>query len=63
MGKNTIIYQLTIKDIQNVAEESFGRVLTPQEIAKIEDDIGDRIPWYDIIYDSIKDKLDLDEID
>ncbi len=62
MGKNKIIYQLTIEDIQNVAEENFGRELTSEEVNKILDSIGIRIPWYEAIYDSIKDKLKLEEI-
>ncbi len=60
---NEIIYQLTIEDIQNVAEENFGRELTNAEIEKILDPIADRIPWYDAIYEAIKDKLEIKEQD
>ena len=61
--KDDIIYQLSIEDIQNVAEENFGRKLTSKEIKKIIDPIADRIPWYDAIYDAIKDKLEIEELD
>lgn len=60
--KDKIIYQLSIEDIQNVAEENFGRKLTSKEINKILDPIADRIPWYDAIYDAIKEKLKIEEL-
>ena len=58
--KDKIIYQLTIEDIQNVAEENFGRKLTSKEINKILDPVVDRIPWYDAIYDAIKEILKIE---
>ncbi len=61
--KDKIIYQLTIEDIQNVAEENFGRKLKSKEINKILDPIADRIPWYDAIYDAIKEKLKIKELE
>jgi hypothetical protein len=61
--KDKIIYQLTIEDIQNVAEENFGRKLTSKEINKILYPIADRIPWYDAIYDAIKEKLKIEELE
>ena len=61
--KNNIIYQLTVEDIQNVAEENFGRKLTNKEIKKIIDPIADGIQWYYIIYYAIKDNLDIKELD
>jgi hypothetical protein len=63
MKEVKIIYSLNIEDIQTVAEENFGRKLTTKEIKKILDTIADRISWYDIIYDAIKDKLDIEELD
>lgn len=59
---NEIIYSLNIQDIQTVAEENFGRELTNEEIKKILDPIADRIPWYDAIYDAIKDNLEIEEL-
>ncbi len=61
--KDNIIYQLSVEDIQNVAEENFGRKLTNKEIKKITNPIADRIPWYDAIYDAIKDELEIEELD
>ena len=63
MREDQIIYQLSIEDIQTVAEENFGRKLKSKEIKLILDPIADRIPWYDAIYDAIKDKLDIEELD
>ena len=63
MKENKIIYQLFVKDIQTVAEENFVRKLTSEEIEKIIDPIANRIPWYDTIYDAIKDNLDIEELD
>lgn len=63
MKKDKAFYQLTIEDIQTVAEENFGRKLGDGEIKKVIDPIVDRISWYDIIYDAIKDKLDIEELD
>lgn len=61
--KDNIIYQLSVEDIQNVAEENFGRKLTNKEIKKITNPIADRIPWYDSIYDAINDELQIEELD
>lgn len=60
---NEIIHSLSIEDIQQVAEENFGRKLTNKEIKKILDPISDRIPWYDAIYEAIKDTLEIEELD
>ena len=49
-----IIYQLTIKDIQNVAEQELERKLSNDEIALLENRIAENIPWYDAIADAIK---------
>ena len=62
MRRNKIIYQVTIEDIQNVAKENVGRELTTEEIDKILDPIAAKMPWYDAIYDSIKEKLKLEDI-
>lgn len=61
--KNEMIYSVSIEDIQQVAEENFGRKLTSKEIEKILDPIADRIPWYDAIYESIKDTLEIEKLD
>ena len=55
--KNEMIYTVSIEDIQQVAEENFGRKLTSKEIKKILDPIADRIPWYDAIYEAIKEHI------
>jgi len=51
MKKN--IYQLTIADIQDVANKELERELSLQEIELIRDRIADKIPWYDAIAESI----------
>lgn len=61
--KNQIIYKITVADIQTVAKENYSRELTSDEIKKISDSIGEKISWYDIIHDAIKEKLEIEEID
>ena len=51
LGK--VIYQLTIEDIQNVADDTLGRFLNADEIELIEDKIGDNIDWYNAIVNTI----------
>lgn len=63
MTKRQKIYSISNEDIQQVAEENFGRKLTNQEIKKILDPIADRIQWYDAIYEAIKDTLEIEELD
>jgi hypothetical protein len=48
-----IIYQLTVEDLQNVANDNLNRDLTKEEIELLEDKIGDYIDWYEIISTSI----------
>jgi len=55
MGK--IIYQLTVEDIQTVASQEIGRVLTKDEIKYIKDAIADRIDWYNVIANTINENL------
>ncbi len=62
MKKGQVIYQLTIENIQKVAEENFVRKLTSKEIKKIIDPIADSIEWYDIILDAIRDNLNIEEL-
>jgi hypothetical protein len=37
--------------------------LTSKEIEKIEDTIANGIPWYDVIYEAIKEKLEIEELE
>ena len=48
-----IIYQLTVEDLQNVANDELDRDLTQGEIKTLEDKIGDYIDWYQIINTTI----------
>jgi hypothetical protein len=48
-----IIYQLTVEDLQNVANDELDRDLTEEEIRLLEDKIGDDIDWYGIISNAI----------
>ena len=52
-----IVYQLTVEDLQNVADEELDRNLTAKEIQMVEDKIGDYIKWYDAISSAIDDML------
>jgi hypothetical protein len=44
-----IIYQLTVEDLQNVANDELSRNLTEEEIRLLENKMGDYIDWYEII--------------
>lgn len=57
MTNETIIYQLDVQDIQNVANEELGRDLSFEEVEKILESIAERIPWYDAIAYSIYEKI------
>jgi hypothetical protein len=48
-----IVYSLNVEDIQTVANEELGRDLTLKEIEAVERELGDSIPWFDIISDLI----------
>ncbi|WP_207687282.1 hypothetical protein [Desulfonema limicola] len=54
--KNDIIYSLSISDIQTVAFQELDRELTGDEIEAIKDLIGEKINWYDSIFNSIIEK-------
>ena len=51
------IYSISVEDIQTVALKEIGRELSIREIESIIDDIGERIPWYDIIDIVITEKI------
>jgi hypothetical protein len=55
--KNSIIYSLTIEDIQTVAGQELGRKLSPKEIEDIKESIAEKITWFDAISDSISEKF------
>ena len=63
MKKNKIIYQLTVEDIQDVANEELERDLSPEEIEKIKWVIAEKINWYDAISDAITEKIGNREVD
>lgn len=48
-----IIYQLTVEDIQIVAEKEIGRNLSSEEIELLRDGIAEKISWYDVLAESI----------
>lgn len=58
MKNNSIIYYLTVEDIQTVSNQEIERDLTFNEIKKIIVTISEKINWYDAIADSINEKLD-----
>lgn len=49
--KNKIIYQISIKDIYEVCQQTLDRNPTKNEIKFIEENLGNRISWFDIIDD------------
>lgn len=62
-SENKKIYSICIADVQEVAEEEFGRRLTKKELKIVEDKIGDYFNWYDSIDFLISDRLKLKRIE
>jgi hypothetical protein len=58
MQQDKIIYQLTVEDIQTVANDYLERDLTDTEIMSIEDTIAENIPWYEAIEGAIRDEIE-----
>ena len=56
------IYQLTIEDIQEVANQELERELSLEEIELIQDRIAEKIPWYDAIAAAIDEMIVRDKI-
>ncbi|MDR0694355.1 MAG: hypothetical protein LBF81_03535 [Prevotellaceae bacterium] len=53
MNTDEIIYQLTVRDLQAVANDELGRELTTKEVELLRDKIGDYINWYNAIANTI----------
>ncbi len=62
MKNNTIIYSLTVEDVQSVAIQELGRKLSFKEIENIKDTLAEQISWYDSISYSIHEKLGSEKI-
>ncbi|MCX6150495.1 MAG: hypothetical protein NTX22_08245 [Ignavibacteriales bacterium] len=62
-SENKIIYSINFADVQQVAEENFGRKLTKDELKIIEAKIGDYFSWYDSIHSLIYEQLGLESVD
>jgi len=58
-NEDTIIYQLTVKDIQTVANQVLERNLTNNEIERIIDLIAENISWYEVISCAIEEKINI----
>jgi hypothetical protein len=52
-----IVYQLIIKDVQDVALQELDRELTNEEIKKLIDPIAENISWYDAIASAINEVI------
>ena len=57
MKNNEVFYELSVEDIQEVADQEFNRELSPEEIKYVEDHVGDYIPWFDAITLAINEML------
>ncbi|TMI96076.1 MAG: hypothetical protein E6H06_05120 [Bacteroidetes bacterium] len=49
MKRNKIIYSIAIEDIYEITQELFNREPTKEELKFVENKIGDRIAWHDVI--------------
>lgn len=58
-NEDTIIYELTVQDIQTVANQELERNLTNNEIERIIDVIAENISWYEVISSAIEEKINV----
>lgn len=58
MKNNSIIYSLTVEDIQTVALQEIERNLSFEEIEKIKNSFEGKINWYEAIADSINENIE-----
>lgn len=52
--KDRTIYQLTVEDLQTVANDYLNRKLASKEMLLLEEELGKYIDWYNIIEDVIR---------
>ena len=50
-----LVYSLSVEDLNNVANDLLGRDLTPDEATAVVDRLGDFMPWYEAISNTIQD--------
>lgn len=55
--KQKIIYSLNVEDVQRVANDLLDRDLTDAEIETVNESIAKRIYWYEVIENSILEKI------
>jgi len=58
MNTEKIVYSINYEDILKVAQESYDREFTEDELEIIGEKVGNYIPWYDAIENAIYDHLD-----
>jgi hypothetical protein len=63
INSETVVYSINVEDLQNVAEEEFGRKLTDEEIHLVENKLGDFIDWDAAIAAAIQQCLQLETVD
>ncbi len=56
--KDKILYQLTVEDFQNVAQEEIGRELTKQEITIVLKSAEQKFDWYSAIMYAIWENIE-----
>jgi hypothetical protein len=57
MNADKIIYEINVKDIQEVASEVLDRNLTDKEITLVEKSVGDHIDWFQAIENAIQEHV------
>lgn len=55
--EDKLIYQLSVDDVQNVADDVLSRSLTEKEIEEVKELVESYINWYDIIEMAILEKI------
>jgi hypothetical protein len=61
--KDSIVYSISVADIQDVADQELDRELTPEEVKWVENRVGDYISWYDAIALAINEMIAKQNVD
>jgi hypothetical protein len=56
-NSETAVYEISVADIQEVADEVLERPLTDTEIKLVENSLGDYIDWFQAIENAIRNHL------
>ncbi len=54
---NTVVYYLSVEDVQTVASQEIDRTLSATEIESLKELVASNLNWYDAISNAIHQKI------